>query len=202
MSAKSGTASAQKTSARLAGPQSLFDLNHDLLGLGFTTLTTTTTDDRRPAHNVDDPRTMSARPLTLHASALSNDEYTLYTTSLIDLAGEDEDAHAQAHDDSYYASLSISAREARAWIRGRYTDVPHASVDAVLRLFCPKLGVADLLSGGQFFAALRLVTHLRQGKPLDGNLVFVQGESCPQSAASPPRLLSRVTSHNVRTVAP
>lgn len=116
------------------------------------------------------------RPLTLHASALTDSEYTLYTTSLIDLAGEDDDARTHAHDDSYYASLKISVREARAWIRGRYTDLTPANVDSVLRLFSPNLGVTDILSGGQFFAALRLVSHIRHGKPLDSSLVFVQGE--------------------------
>lgn len=115
------------------------------------------------------------RPLTLHASALTDSEYTLYTTSLCDLAGEDDESRTHFHDDSYYAALRISVREARAWIRGRYTDLPPANVDAVLKLFCPNLGVTDTLSGGQFFAALRLVTHLRHGKPLDGGLVFVQG---------------------------
>ena len=115
------------------------------------------------------------RPLTLHASALTDSEYTLYTTSLCDLAGEDDQARSHSHDDSYYAALKISVREARAWIRGRYTDLPPADVDAVLKLFCPSLGVTDVLSGGQFFAALRLITHLRHGQPLDGSLVFVQG---------------------------
>ena len=116
------------------------------------------------------------RPLTLHASALTDSEYTLYTTSLCDLAGEDDIARSHTHDDSYYAALKISVREARAWIRGRYTDLPPPSVDAVLKLFCPNLGVTDVLSGGQFFAALRLITHVRHGKPVDGSLVFVQGE--------------------------
>ena len=115
------------------------------------------------------------RPLTLHASALTDSEYTLYTTALLDLAGEDPNEHP--HDDSYYAALAVSAREARAWIRGRYTALAPAQVDAVLKLFCPNLAPADTLSGGQFFAALRLVTHIRHGKPLDGSLVFVQGES-------------------------
>lgn len=124
------------------------------------------------------------RPLTLHASALTDSEYALYTDALLDLAGEDALA-AHPHDDSYYAALAVSAREARAWIRGRYTGaavangaLEPAQVDAVLKLFCPNLAPADTLNGGQFFAALRLVTHLRHGKPLDGSLVFVQGESC------------------------
>ncbi|KIP01875.1 hypothetical protein PHLGIDRAFT_324748 [Phlebiopsis gigantea 11061_1 CR5-6] len=118
------------------------------------------------------------RPLTLHSSALTDSEYNLYTTALLDLAGEDAVSHPS--DDSYYASLVVSAREARAWIRGRYTAgggaLSPGQVDGVLKLFCPALAPADTLSGGQFFAAMRLVTHLRHGKPLDGSLVFVQGE--------------------------
>jgi hypothetical protein len=133
---------------------------------------------------------MATRPLTLHASALTHEEYTLYTTFLCNLAGEDEDTRNHHHDDSYYAALKISAREARAWIRGRYTDLPPPSVDAVLKLFCPNLAVTDVLTGGQFFAALRLITHMRNGKPLDGNLVFVQGTSiyqcCPFDAMPGP----------------
>ncbi|EKM56248.1 uncharacterized protein PHACADRAFT_253274 [Phanerochaete carnosa HHB-10118-sp] len=122
------------------------------------------------------------RPLTLHASALTDPEYSLYTTALLDLAGEDTFSHP--HDDSYYAALVVSARETRAWIRGRYTELQPAQVDAILKLFCPNIAPADTLSGGQFFAALRLVTHIRHGKPLDGGLVFVQAH--PDDAASPP----------------
>ena len=59
------------------------------------------------------------RPLTLPASALTNSEVHLYTSELLDLAGEDTVSHPS--DDSYYASLVVRAREARSWIRGRYT---------------------------------------------------------------------------------
>ena len=128
------------------------------------------------------------RPLTLHASALTDPEYTLYTTALLDLAGEDfEETAARPHDDSYYASLTVSAREVRAWIRGRYTTLPPSQVDTVLKLFCPTLAAGDTLNGGQFFAALRLITHLRHGKPVDSSLVFVQGE-CRIACLSPLRL--------------
>ena len=134
-----------------------------------------------PQHQTTTPHQVM-RPLTLHASALTDSEYDLYTNALLDLAGEDVAEHPS--DDSYYASLVVSAREARAWIRGRYTaSSPGSStltpntVDAVLKLFCPNLAPADTMSGGQFFAAMRLVTHLRHGKLLDGSLVFVQGKS-------------------------
>lgn len=50
----------------------------------------------------------------------------------------------------------------------------------ILRLFCPNLAPADLLTGGQLFAVLRLVYHVLDGKDVDKGLVFVQGECHPQ----------------------
>jgi hypothetical protein len=35
----------------------------------------------------------------------------------------------------------------------------------------------DTLSGGEFFAAIRLVIHAEHGKEVDGALTFVQGVS-------------------------
>lgn len=35
---------------------------------------------------------------------------------------------------------------------------------------------SDTLTGGQFFAALRLVLHAKSGKGVDQTLAFVQGE--------------------------
>jgi hypothetical protein len=37
------------------------------------------------------------------------------------------------------------------------------------------MGQFDTLSGGQFFAALRLVVHVDSGKDVDRGLAFVQG---------------------------
>lgn len=34
---------------------------------------------------------------------------------------------------------------------------------------------ADVLSAGQFFAAMRLISHAQRGHALDKNLVFIQG---------------------------
>jgi hypothetical protein len=45
----------------------------------------------------------------------------------------------------------------------------------VLKLFSPNLSPADTLSGGEFFAVLRLVMHAQSGKSVDRTLVFVQG---------------------------
>lgn len=45
----------------------------------------------------------------------------------------------------------------------------------VLKFFSPSLSPADTLSGGEFFAVLRLVLHAQNGKSVDRTLVFVQG---------------------------
>jgi hypothetical protein len=134
------------------------------------------------------------RPLDLHVSALNDDEYTFYTTSLNDLALKSDDIDDdEPHDDDYFHSLSIGVRETRAWLRGRFSNIPASTIDSVrvsyfyvsvcsrrtqiLKLFHPNLGQSDCLSGGQFFAALRLVLHVQSGKQLDRTLAFVQGSS-------------------------
>ncbi|KAF8624438.1 hypothetical protein AX17_007147 [Amanita inopinata Kibby_2008] len=122
------------------------------------------------------------RQLSLHTSALNDAEYDLYTSSLNDIADEnitpttDSAAHAAAatHDDAHYERMSVGIREARAWLRGRYSHVPAHSIDAILKFFSPSLGQTDVLSGGQFFAALRLVVHVENGKQVDRSLAFVQ----------------------------
>ena len=119
------------------------------------------------------------RRLNLHASALTDAEYDLYTASLHDLA--EESPPPPSHDDTvddtdaYYDRLSVGVREARAWLRGRYAGVAVGDIDAVLRYFHADLGAGDTLSGGQFFAALRLVVHAEAGKGVDRGLAFVQG---------------------------
>jgi hypothetical protein len=45
----------------------------------------------------------------------------------------------------------------------------------ILKLFCPALARTDVLNGGQFFAVLRLLTHVLRGANVDQNLIFVQG---------------------------
>jgi len=74
------------------------------------------------------------RPLTLHASALNDDEYDLYTTSLNDLAWADDTDSGQAHDDAYYEQMKIGIREARGWLRGRYAHLPPGAIDAASSL--------------------------------------------------------------------
>lgn len=71
------------------------------------------------------------RPLTLHASALSDAEYDLYTASLKDLADDHPVGGDRSNDDAYYNSLRVGVREARGWLRGRYADVVPADIDAV-----------------------------------------------------------------------
>lgn len=69
------------------------------------------------------------RPLTLHASALNDDEYASYTSILKDLAWVDDSG--QPHDDVYYEQITISLRETRGWLRGRYCEVSPATIDSV-----------------------------------------------------------------------
>ena len=45
-----------------------------------------------------------------------------------------------------------------------------------LRLFAPDGGKDAVLSGGQFFALLRVIMHMREGQKLDRKLAFDQGE--------------------------
>ena len=72
------------------------------------------------------------RRLNLHASALNDAEYDLYTTSLDDLAESPTDNDAnRSYDDAYFEQLSVGLREARAWFRGRYSHVPVADIDSV-----------------------------------------------------------------------
>ncbi|KAI8971327.1 hypothetical protein BD414DRAFT_500947 [Trametes punicea] len=114
-----------------------------------------------------------SRPLTLHVSALNDAEYTTYTSSIHDITDYTPE-HARALD---YEKLVVGVREARAWLRGRYPTIAPNTLDTILRLFCPDLAPADVLTGGQFFAALRLVSHVLSGKDVDPTLVFVQGMS-------------------------
>ncbi|KAH0579780.1 hypothetical protein H2248_002617 [Termitomyces sp. 'cryptogamus'] len=112
------------------------------------------------------------RPLTLHASALNDEEYELYTASLRDLNDYSDSA---THDDAYYEGTQVGVREVRGWMRGRYAHLQ----PGILRFFAPGLENTDVLTGGQFFAALRLVVHADQGKDVDRNLGFVQAHPAP-----------------------
>ncbi|KAE9409290.1 hypothetical protein BT96DRAFT_1012867 [Gymnopus androsaceus JB14] len=124
---------------------------------------------------------MTSRRLDLHVSALSDTEYKLYTSSLLDITSED----GKTRDDAYLENLSLSVREARAWLRGRYSHLPATTLDNILRFFSPNLSQTDMLSGGQFFAALRLVVHAESGKEVDRTLAFVQAHPSSHPVSRP-----------------
>ncbi|GLB39487.1 hypothetical protein LshimejAT787_0606490 [Lyophyllum shimeji] len=127
------------------------------------------------------------RPLTLHASALNDDEYDLYTTSLNELVWAD-DKDTQAHDDAYYEQIQVGVREARGWLRGRYVHLPPGVIDAILRFFSPRLSQTDVLTGGQMFAVLRLVVHAENGKDVDRALAFVQAHPSASGSSKRPSI--------------
>ncbi|KAG1890478.1 uncharacterized protein F5891DRAFT_1071994 [Suillus fuscotomentosus] len=116
------------------------------------------------------------RPLILHVSALNDLEYNLFTSSLNDLAVSPD----TVHDDAHFEVMSVGVREVRAWLRGRYPNLPTADIDKILKLFYPNLLHTDCLTGGQFFAALRLVLHAVSGKRVDRALAFVQAHPTPE----------------------
>jgi hypothetical protein len=74
------------------------------------------------------------RQLSLHASALNDAEYELYTTSLNDLAWTDGVDQTSTHDDAYYENMKLGVREARGWLRGRYSQISPANIDVVGRV--------------------------------------------------------------------
>jgi hypothetical protein len=90
-------------------------------------------DEARPADGVSWPPAPPAaivlpmpRPLALHVSALNDEEYTLFTDSFRDLLADDTPSAGIQYD-----AQSVSLREARAWLRGRYADIPLAALDEV-----------------------------------------------------------------------
>lgn len=146
--------------------------------------------ENRPAFSFS-----TMRRLALHASALSDAEYDLYTTILRDITLADDDhqrGDSGAPDDTHFEDMNIGVREARAWLRGRYSHLPASTIDKarflgvslrfeysrflqILKLFSPNLGHDDTISGSEFFAALRLVIHAEGGKDVERSLAFVQG---------------------------
>lgn len=69
------------------------------------------------------------RPLILHVSALNDLEYNLFTSSLNDLAVSPDPNTVQ--DDAHFEAMSVGVREVRAWLRGRYPNLPTADIDKV-----------------------------------------------------------------------
>lgn len=75
---------------------------------------------------------MASRRLNLHVSALNDAEYQLYTSSLADITLTDSQVDdGIEHDDAYFENISITVREARAWLRGRYSHISAAMLDNV-----------------------------------------------------------------------
>ncbi|KAJ6555291.1 hypothetical protein B0H10DRAFT_2122947, partial [Mycena sp. CBHHK59/15] len=117
---------------------------------------------------------MAHRRLSLHPSALSDAEHALFTASLADLA-------EVPHSTIDWDQVSVSVREARAWLCGRYAALGAGTVDEILRLFAP----ATALVGGAFFAALRLIQHAQAGRPVDRGLALSRAP--PPQPSPPPR---------------
>ncbi|KAI5888509.1 uncharacterized protein SCHCODRAFT_02551368 [Schizophyllum commune H4-8] len=129
---------------------------------------------------------MSKRKLALHPSALSESEYDFYTAALNSFLSPEE-----ANDDDLdYTSVRISTREVRAWLRGRYSPpVPGQTIDEILSLVSNGASLDGQLSGGEFFAAVRLVVHITNGKSSGGEmewraLAFTQADPNPNSNAA------------------
>lgn len=116
------------------------------------------------------------RPLTLHSSALSDAEHDLYTESLKDILSPLPTQDSLESDQRFFEHATVGVREARAWIRGRYSTVSNEQVDGILALLGPKDG---FMTAGQFFAALRLVHHVLNGEKVESKWVFIQGEAFP-----------------------
>ncbi|TDL13804.1 hypothetical protein BD410DRAFT_361176 [Rickenella mellea] len=112
-----------------------------------------------------------SRRLFLHASALSDQEYTIYLSAVHQLLG-DADKDSQVTDDVALENTVLGADWVRGWMKGVYSDV--SSIDQILQMFAPSLAPTDTLTVGHILAALRLVMHARSGAPVAGRLVFVQ----------------------------
>ncbi|CAE6433705.1 hypothetical protein ACGC1H_001488 [Rhizoctonia solani] len=137
------------------------------------------------------------RPLWLHISALSPDEYEAYPPALEDIASIGQDGGKED-----WESRSVSVLVAKGWMKGRYRDqVEGEVVDKILRFFHPNPSQADCLSAGQFFAVLRLISHAQRGHALDKSLVFIQARVTNEGngRVSPHKAKSL---HNLRSLPP
>ncbi|KAF8879439.1 hypothetical protein CPB84DRAFT_1965961 [Gymnopilus junonius] len=93
------------------------------------------------------------------------------------------DSDEDDHDDADLERLTVGVPEARAWSRGRYSNLPSPIIDGVnSEIVLPKFASWRLL-GSEFFAALRLVIHAENGKEVDRSLAFVQ--ATPLCSAHP-----------------
>ena len=82
------------------------------------------------------------RCLFLHESALSDDEYTLFTSSFAEIILPE----LPPEIDDGSEKLTVSKRVARAWLRGRYHDLPVTDLDQVRISLSPNLAYLTLFS--------------------------------------------------------
>jgi hypothetical protein len=73
------------------------------------------------------------RSLSLHVSALNDDEYSLFTSSFADLVASD----SPLTTDDDFDKHTVSVRVARAWLRGRYPDLSVSDLDQVTTSLSP-----------------------------------------------------------------
>ncbi|KZT37082.1 hypothetical protein SISSUDRAFT_1129871 [Sistotremastrum suecicum HHB10207 ss-3] len=121
------------------------------------------------------------RALSLHPSALSPSEFKTFVPELYKIAGfESAGANVNAEEELNEELLGkavVGVRELRGWLMGRLeASLDFGVIDQILRFFSPELAPSDVLSSGQFFAALRLVSHAQASKDVDPELVFIQWE--------------------------
>lgn len=113
-------------------------------GLSLEVVVQQTMDRRQLSASTTSQSMMSSdtipRPLTLHISALSNEEFELYTRSLEELATLDNtvtgSSRTSSHS-SYYEQLSFNSGDIRAWLKGRYPYVTIEKIDSVSHLNSP-----------------------------------------------------------------
>ena len=93
--------------------------------------------------------------LMLHVSALNDSEYDSYTDASNDLTADGNNVPAS---DEHYDKLSVGVREVRAWLRGRYSTLPLADVDAV----CPFLVYRSHASYNRFrFSSFSILVRFK-----------------------------------------
>jgi len=112
------------------------------------------------------------RKLSLHHSALSPTEYEAYTTSLARLTEK-----GWFHEDPDWENARLGLSDVRGSLRERFGDlVSFGDIDTVLSYFSgvPQPLSVQTMSGGEYFAILRLIHHIKAGKTPSQDLAFIQ----------------------------
>lgn len=76
------------------------------------------------------------RPLALHLSALSNDEYELFTQALEEVDSYTERGRNTIKTDGYYARPLVGLHDAREWLRRCFSDIASPDIDNVSPRTC------------------------------------------------------------------